>query len=254
MHHPYRIKCNFLLNNVIDKVLFLTQRREKYLVVSAVRFMRTLISRNDEHLMNHIVKNNLLKPIVDAFVANGNRYNLLNSAVLELFEYIRKPETLKVLLKYLVDTFWDQLVGFENFSSIQSLKIKYDQVHDTSGARTVANPVDTRKRVDERALEKEEEDYFNEDSDDEDSTSVSVSNANRVQSRDSRRIVANGSAPSYPAVRYVAFIQMYVYRHGLLIPSVIEGPGVLLIMMMMRMTRIINRHLRNSWILVMKME
>ncbi|XP_019180538.1 PREDICTED: serine/threonine-protein phosphatase 4 regulatory subunit 3 isoform X2 [Ipomoea nil] len=164
MHHPYRIKCDFLLNNVIDKVLFLTQRREKYLIVSAVRFMRTLISRNDEHLMNHIVKNNLLKPIVDAFVANGNRYNLLNSAVLELFEYIRK-------------------------------------VHDTSGARTVANPVDTRKRVDERALEKEEEDYFNEDSDEEDSTSVSVSNANRVQSRDSRRVVANGSAPSYPAVR-----------------------------------------------------
>lgn len=40
--------------------------------------------------MNHIVKNNILKPIVDAFVANGNRYNLLNSAVLELFEYIRK--------------------------------------------------------------------------------------------------------------------------------------------------------------------
>jgi len=44
----------------------------------------------DEHLISHIVKNNLLKPIVDAFVSNGNRYNLLNSAVLELFEYIRK--------------------------------------------------------------------------------------------------------------------------------------------------------------------
>lgn len=44
----------------------------------------------DEHLINHMVKHNLLKPIVDAFVGNGNRYNLLNSAVLELFEYIRK--------------------------------------------------------------------------------------------------------------------------------------------------------------------
>lgn len=40
--------------------------------------------------MNHIVKNNLLKPIIDVFVDNGNRYNLLNSAVLELFEFIRK--------------------------------------------------------------------------------------------------------------------------------------------------------------------
>lgn len=44
----------------------------------------------DEHLINHVVKNNLLKPIMDAFVGNGSRYNLLNSAVLELFEYIRK--------------------------------------------------------------------------------------------------------------------------------------------------------------------
>lgn len=40
--------------------------------------------------MNHIAKNNLFKPIVDVFFGNGSRYNLLNSAVLELFEYIRK--------------------------------------------------------------------------------------------------------------------------------------------------------------------
>lgn len=44
----------------------------------------------DDDLISHFIKNNLLKPIVDAFVANGNRYNLLNSAVLDLFEYIRK--------------------------------------------------------------------------------------------------------------------------------------------------------------------
>jgi protein phosphatase-4 regulatory subunit 3 len=44
----------------------------------------------DEHMLNYFIKNNILKPIIDAFVANGNRYNLLNSAVLELFEYIRK--------------------------------------------------------------------------------------------------------------------------------------------------------------------
>jgi hypothetical protein len=47
-------------------------------------------SLQDEHLINHFVRNNLLKPIVDVFVANGSRYNLLNSAVLELFEFICK--------------------------------------------------------------------------------------------------------------------------------------------------------------------
>ena len=44
----------------------------------------------DDDLISHFIRNNLLKPIIDAFVANGNRYNLLNSAVLDLFEYIFK--------------------------------------------------------------------------------------------------------------------------------------------------------------------
>ncbi|PHT33176.1 hypothetical protein CQW23_29513 [Capsicum baccatum] len=194
VHHPYRIKCNFLLNNVIEKVMFLTRRKEKYLVVAAVRFMRTLISRNDEHLMNYIVKHNLLKPVVDVFVVNGDRYNLLNSAVLELFEHIRK-DNLKILLKYLVDSFWDELVKFEKLTSIHSLKIKYDQSLDCSGTRSVGNLLDDpRKRVDDRGLEKEEEEYFNEESDEEDSASASAANA-------SRPALPNGSAPSVSPVR-----------------------------------------------------
>ncbi|XP_028075348.1 serine/threonine-protein phosphatase 4 regulatory subunit 3B isoform X2 [Camellia sinensis] len=195
-HHQYRIKCNFLLNNMVDKVLFLTRRREKYLVVAAVRFFRTLISRNDEHLMHHIVKNNLLKPIVEAFICNGNRYNLLNSAVLELFEYIRK-ENLKILLKYLVDSFWDQLVKFENLVAIHSLKVKYEQSLENSGPKSSIDVLEPRKRIDERALEKEEEDYFNEDSDEEDSASASMS---RSPSAQAQPVLSNGSAVSCPSL------------------------------------------------------
>ncbi|OMO53554.1 hypothetical protein CCACVL1_28558 [Corchorus capsularis] len=194
VHHPYRIKCNFLLNNVIDKVLLLTRRREKYLVVAAVRFVRTILSRHDEHLINHFVKNNLLKPVIDAFVANGNRYNLLNSAVLELFEYIRK-ENLKVLLKYIVDSFWNQLISFEYLPSIVSLKVKYEQCLENCGSKTNVNAHDPRKRIDERALEKEEEDYFNEDSDEEDT--ASASHTQKVQSQP---VLSNGVAASYSSL------------------------------------------------------
>ncbi|XP_042991229.1 serine/threonine-protein phosphatase 4 regulatory subunit 3-like isoform X3 [Carya illinoinensis] len=193
LHHPYRIKCNFLLNNAVDKVLLVMQRREKYLVVAAVRFVRTILSRHDEHLINHIVKNNLLKPIVDAFVGNGSRYNLLNSAVLELFEYIRK-ENLKSLLKYIVDTFWNQLVEFEYLASIHGLKVKYEQSLENSGTKGTCNVSDPRKRVDERALEKEEEDYFNEDSDEEDTASASISQPQKVESQP---VLSNGVTPSY---------------------------------------------------------
>ncbi|XP_021822514.1 serine/threonine-protein phosphatase 4 regulatory subunit 3 [Prunus avium] len=196
LHHPYRIKCNFLLNNVIDKVLLVTQRREKYLVVAAVRFVRTILSRHDEHLINHIVKNNLLKPIVGAFVGNGNRYNLLNSAVLELFEFIRK-ENLKALVKYLVDSFWDQLVKFEFFASVQALKVKYEQCLESFGPKGSANVSDPRKRTDERALEKEEEDYFNEDSDEEDTASASMPNTQKVQAQP-QPVLSNGVAANHP--------------------------------------------------------
>nr|XP_027060710.1 serine/threonine-protein phosphatase 4 regulatory subunit 3-like [Coffea arabica] len=197
LHHPCRIKCNFLLNSVIDKVLLLTHRREKYLVVAAARFIRTLISRNDEHLLSHIVKNNLLKPIVDAFVSNGSRYNLLNSAVLELFEYIRK-ENLKILLKYLVDSFWEQLAQFDNLPSIRSLKVKYEQALESAGLRSNTNVLDSRKRIDDRALEKEEEDYFNDDSDEEDSASASMPSRKREQSQHN---LPNGSTTTYPSTR-----------------------------------------------------
>ncbi|KAI4344802.1 hypothetical protein L6164_011991 [Bauhinia variegata] len=194
LHHPYRIKCNFLLNNVIDKILLLTHRRERYLVVGAVRFMRTILSRHDEHLINYFVRNNLLKPIVDAFVSNGNRYNLLNSAVLELFEYIRK-ENLKSLLKYIVDSFWDQLMKFEYLSSIHSLKVKYEQCLDNGGMKGTSNVTDSRRRIDERALEKEEEDYFNEDSDEEDTASASIPRSQKGQQQ--QPISSNGVAASY---------------------------------------------------------
>ncbi|RWW09529.1 hypothetical protein GW17_00026982, partial [Ensete ventricosum] len=164
VQHPYKIKCNFLMNNAMEKVLFLTHRRERFLVVAAVRFIRIVISHNDEHLLRHIVKNNLLKPIIDAFIKNGDRYNMLHSGVLELLEYIRK-ENLKILVIYVVECFWEQLLKFQHLEIIQALKIKYKQCLEKSEANNNDTAVDSRKRIEERTLEKEEEDYFNEDSD-----------------------------------------------------------------------------------------
>ncbi|KAL5182610.1 Serine/threonine-protein phosphatase 4 regulatory subunit 3 [Glycine soja] len=157
LHHPYRIKCNFLLNNVIEKILLLIRRAERYLVVGAVRFIRTILSRHDEHLINYFVRNNVLKPIIDAFVSNGNRYNLFHSAVLELFEFIQK-------------------------------------CLDNGGTKDATAVEDIRRRNDERALEREEERYFNEDSDEEDSASASVP---RNQKGHQQPNLSNGVAASY---------------------------------------------------------
>ncbi|KAH7666622.1 protein phosphatase 4 regulatory subunit 3 protein [Dioscorea alata] len=197
LHHPYRIKCNFLMNNVIEKVLLLTRRREKFLVVAAIRFMRAIVSRNDDHLFRHIVKNNLLKPIIDGFIGNGSRYNMLHSGVLELLEYIRK-ENIKILILYVVDTFWGQLMRFEHLGSIQGLRVKYEQSLESCDIKNGPNVTDPRKRIDERALEKEEEDYFNEDSDEEDSATA---HSSRTWDQRTRPSLPNGNKANYSSLR-----------------------------------------------------
>ncbi|KAF2949965.1 uncharacterized protein [Oryza sativa Japonica Group] len=188
VHHPYKIKCHFLINNAIEKILALTRRREKFLVVAAVRFMRTTISRNDDFLIRHVVKMNLFKPIIDAFVENGDRYNMLQSGVLELLEYIRK-EGLKQLIIYANESFWDQLMKFEHFGSIQAFRLKYQQYLESAETKLSANVPDIRKKAEERGLEKEEEDYFNEDSDEEDS----VRRTKHAQKQDGGAKLTNGS-------------------------------------------------------------
>ncbi|TVU21016.1 hypothetical protein EJB05_30625 [Eragrostis curvula] len=208
VHHPYRIKyrCNFLMNNAIEKILMLTRRRERFLVVAAVSYPKLdvpfkscitgtilgsvdVFDYPDEHLIRHVVKFNLLKPIIDAFVENGDRYNMLHSGVLELLEYIRK-ENLKSLIIYVIESFSDLLVKFEHFGSIQAFKLKYQQYLESAETRPSGSVPDTRKNAEERGLEKEEEDYFNEDSDEEDSGTGR--RAKHVQNQHSKAKVANG--------------------------------------------------------------
>ncbi len=60
-----------------------------FLVAAALRFCRRIVGLKDEFYNRYIICKNLLSPIVKAFMATGHRYNLINSAILELFTFIR---------------------------------------------------------------------------------------------------------------------------------------------------------------------
>ena len=66
----------------------------KLLFTGALRFMRKIVGLKEEFYNRYIVKGNLFKPIVEAFIANGDRYNLLNSAMIELFEFVKVVSSL----------------------------------------------------------------------------------------------------------------------------------------------------------------
>lgn len=58
--------------------------------------MRKIIALKDEFYNRYIVKGDLFLPVIDAFIRNNGRYNLLDSAILEMFEFIKLVSDNKV--------------------------------------------------------------------------------------------------------------------------------------------------------------
>ncbi|TVU17495.1 hypothetical protein EJB05_33533, partial [Eragrostis curvula] len=117
----------------------------------------------DGFLIDRVIKFDLLKPIIDVFVENGDRDNMLHSGVLELLEYIRK-ENIDSLVEYVYNSFWGQLVNFEHLKSIRDFKLKYQQIMESAKTKPITNLIDMRKKAEGGGVDKQEEDYFNNDS------------------------------------------------------------------------------------------
>ncbi|XP_036291258.1 serine/threonine-protein phosphatase 4 regulatory subunit 3B isoform X5 [Pipistrellus kuhlii] len=128
----------------------------------ALRFMRRIIGLKDEFYNRYITKGNLFEPVINALLDNGTRYNLLNSAVIELFEFIR-VEDIKSLTSHIVENFYKALESIEYVQTFKGLKTKYEQEKDRQNQKLNSN----RFRRDPKALEEDEEMWFNEDEEEE---------------------------------------------------------------------------------------
>ncbi|CAD6240909.1 GSCOCG00008994001-RA-CDS [Cotesia congregata] len=133
-------------------------------------FMRKIIALKDEFYNRYIIKGNLFAPVFDAFVRNNGRYNLLDSAILEMFEFI-KLEDIKSLCSHVVENFSKELEAIDYVQTFKALKSRYEQHQDKLKDRDRAT-LESRYRRDQRQLDEDEEMWFNEEEDfDEDSKS-----------------------------------------------------------------------------------
>ncbi|XP_030626760.1 serine/threonine-protein phosphatase 4 regulatory subunit 3B isoform X1 [Chanos chanos] len=170
-HHTYHIK-NYIMNkDLLRRVLVLMNSKHTFLALCALRFMRRIIGLKDEYYNRYIIKGNLFEPVINALLDNGTRYNLLNSAIIELFEFI-KVEDIKSLIAHIVDNFYKALESIEYVQTFKGLKGRYEQEKDRQSQRLSShlnklNCAD-RYRRDARSLEDDEEMWFNEDEDEED--------------------------------------------------------------------------------------
>ena len=112
------------LSDLLRRILVLVKSRHTFLKLCAVRFMRKIINLKDEFYNRYIIKGNLFVPVVDALVSNYDRYNLLNSAILEMFEFIR-VEDIKSLCSHVVENFSPTLDKITYVQTFKALKLRY---------------------------------------------------------------------------------------------------------------------------------
>ncbi|XP_058983104.1 serine/threonine-protein phosphatase 4 regulatory subunit 3 isoform X2 [Musca domestica] len=173
-HHTYHIKNFIIQKDLLKRILVLMKSSHTFLVLGALRLLRKIVALKDEFYNRHIVKGNLFAPVVDAFIRNNGRYNLLESAILELFEFV-KLEDIKTLCVYFVETFSKIFDEIEYVQTFKYLKNRYDQYQERIKDRDKMG-LDTgipiirggRFRRDQRQMEEEEEMWFNEEEDLED--------------------------------------------------------------------------------------
>ncbi len=124
--HTYHIKNYIMHKDLLKRILVLLRSKHQFLALSALRFLRKTLSLKEETYNKYIVKANLFEYVVEALKSNGARYNILNSAIIELFDFIRS-EDVKSLMTYVIETFYDDLEKFNYVRTFKDLKLRYDQ-------------------------------------------------------------------------------------------------------------------------------
>ncbi|KAJ8101856.1 component of IIS longevity pathway SMK-1-domain-containing protein [Lipomyces tetrasporus] len=179
--HGYRSRSFFVESNVLANISTLFGSSHKSLRLAALRCFRQCLGTNDEFYCRFLVKKRLFAPVVDLLEEVSSRNNLLNSACLEFFEFVRtgssKPDyqrNMKTIVTHIVETYRDRLEMLTSFETIRSLLWRYDQLHDDSAPPTELAVTDSMLATIPsrgnglRDLAPDEDEYFNTSDDEED--------------------------------------------------------------------------------------
>ncbi|KAF9366040.1 Platinum sensitivity protein [Mortierella sp. NVP85] len=196
-HHSFRSKYFVLSCGVVNKVCLLLRNRDQHIRLCALRFFRTCIGLKDEFYHRYLIKHSIFQHIVDTLFSTNNKNNLLNSACVEFFEYIRE-ENIKSLISHIVPLYGERLKSIGYVSTFKGLVLRYEQQQDTSVADAEAveaaasETSSMRRGPDQKAwtsstVDDDEEAYFN-NSDDEDEIQHEEKHEDDPPTSDRRRV------------------------------------------------------------------
>uniref|UniRef100_A0A1I8AGL3 SMK-1 domain-containing protein n=1 Tax=Steinernema glaseri TaxID=37863 RepID=A0A1I8AGL3_9BILA len=124
-HHSFSMRNYCMHHDLLNRVLVLMKSKHHFLALYALRLFRRVLNLRDEFYVKYIARESVLTRVIDAFVANGRRYNVMNSAILELFEFVAHDNVVP-LVAYAVENHWDQLESVDYVETFRSLKRRYE--------------------------------------------------------------------------------------------------------------------------------
>ncbi|CAG0886456.1 unnamed protein product [Cyprideis torosa] len=166
-HHTHHIKNYMLSRDLLKRILVLLKSQHVFLALCCLRLMRKILGMKDEFYERHIVRGNLFAPVVECLIRNKGRYNMLDSAILELFEFIRQ-EDITSLISHVVETHGKTLDEIGYVNTFRDLRSRYDAIQRErteslpsllrSSCGKAMQP--SRFRRDPRDLDEDEEIWF----------------------------------------------------------------------------------------------
>uniref|UniRef100_A0A8R1HW38 SMK-1 domain-containing protein n=1 Tax=Caenorhabditis japonica TaxID=281687 RepID=A0A8R1HW38_CAEJA len=164
-HHSFSMRQRCVSNDLLNKALVLLKSKHAFLVLSSLKMLQKVVSVKDEKYIRYIVREKVLDPVMDCFRKNCNRYNVVNSAVLHLFDYV-KSEDIRPLIKYVVENHMDIIDSVNYVKTFKEIKIRYDQHRDREETMSVRSE-DNSSLASPRSVRKDrnEDQWFDEDED-----------------------------------------------------------------------------------------
>ncbi|MCJ1458189.1 Platinum sensitivity protein [Mycoblastus sanguinarius] len=125
--HQFRSKYYIFTEGLASRIAQLLSAPQKHLKLTALKFFRQCVGLQDEFYNRQITQQNHFGPILNIVYETMPRDNLLNSACLELFEFVKR-ENLKPLIVHLVETYRNKLQEINYVDTFQTLILRYDQM------------------------------------------------------------------------------------------------------------------------------
>ncbi|RHZ74226.1 hypothetical protein CDV55_105636 [Aspergillus turcosus] len=125
--HLYRSR-NVIHNEALaPRIAQLLRVPQKHLKLTALKFFRTLVSLQDTFYQALMTHNNTFGLILDIVYETMPRDNLLNSACLELFEFIKR-ENIKPIVLHVVEKYREKIKDITYVDTFQNLILRYEQM------------------------------------------------------------------------------------------------------------------------------